>query len=134
MNAQKLPCVKVESTSVTLTHDAAGKSKLTDILGFCFDTLKTYGKEPEQLASANRMFQFVLADYPIEKISEAFKYYFSTNSEMPTPADIVSLIKRGNRPAFDKSVYIRLEKKGYDSRTRDEDEYMKDYEEFMIYG
>lgn len=113
---------------VSLQNDDTGKVKLLDILGFCFSTLKTYGKEPEQLASANRMFQFVLADYPIDKISEAFKYYFSTNAEMPTPSDIVGIIKRGKKPPMDKAVYTALSMKKEYQRSYAEDAYIKEYE------
>lgn len=100
----------------------------------CFDGLKLYGKEPEQIENTVKLFRMVLADFPSDKIQSAFVTHLQRSSEMPTPSDIVQLINRGNKPAFDKAVYIRLEKKGYDARSRDEDEYMKEYEEFMIYG
>ncbi len=125
---------KVASNLVTLRGDPAAKAKLQDILGFCFSTLKTYGKEPEQMDAANKMFQFILADYPIDKISEAFKYYFSTNSEMPTPADIVGIIKRGKKPPLDKSVYIALSKKEEHQRSFEEDDYIREYEQLHCIG
>ncbi len=120
--------------NLTLREDDHAKEKLLDILGFCFNTLKTYGKEPEQLVAANRMFQFVLEDYPIEKITEAFKYYFKISTEMPTPADIVSIITRGNRPPLDKSVYIRISKMDGEDRTQDQWDYLHEYEEFAMTG
>lgn len=114
--------------------DPAGKLKLTGIIGYCFNTLRTYGKEPEQMDAANKMFQFVLSDYPIDKISEAFRYYFSIATEMPTPADIVNIIRRGNKPPLERSVYVNLSKKPADTRTSDEWAYMREWEEFIIHG
>ena len=66
----------------------------------CFEALKTYGKEPEQMVAVANMFQMVLSDYPISKIKSAFKTYLKTNSELPAPADIVHLIERGNKPPW----------------------------------
>ncbi len=127
--------MQVASTSVIcLNEDSGGKKKLGDILGFCFDTLKLYGKEPEQIASVNKMFQFILADYPIDKIVSAFKFYFAHNSEMPTPADIAGIIKRGNKPPLDKTVYMALTKKKEHTRSNEEDKYINEYEKFHLSG
>lgn len=117
-----------------LTADAPGRKKLTELVLQCFDALKVYGKEPEQLGNLNAMFQLVLEDYTIEQITAAFKVYISRSTEIPAPADIVSIIRRGNKPPFDKAVYIRLEKKGHDARSYAEDAYMAAYEEYQING
>lgn len=99
-----------------------------------FDTMKLYGKEPEQLDSVTRMFMFTLADYPYEKISEALRYYAKHYSEMPAPADIVTIIERGNKPPFDRSVYVTISKKDACQRTSEEWAYMRDYEAFQVRG
>lgn len=88
------------------------------------------------VAVAN-MFQMVLADYPIDKIKTAFKAYLKTHSDMPAPADIVHLIERGNKPAFDRSVYVELcrrHKHERFSRWTSEWEYMRDFERFQMTG
>ena len=115
-------------------QDETGKVELTNILFQCFDSLKVYGKEPEQMKSTNAMFQLVLADYPIEKIREAFAFYLKFNSEMPAPADIAQIIERGNKPPFDKAVYVSISRKYGEDRSRDDWQYMRDYERFITSG
>jgi hypothetical protein len=115
-------------------NDQEGKKELVNLLHQGFKALKLYGKEAEHLTSIIQMFNLVLSDYPIEKIRKAFAYYLRHNSEMPTPADIAVIIERGNKPPFDKSVYISISKKNPDQRTSDEWEYMKEYENFIITG
>lgn len=121
-------------TSIPLKADETGKKQLSTIILQCFDSLKLYGKEPEQIGNLNAMFQFVLADYSYDKIMEAFRFYLSTSSELPTPADIVGIIKRGNKPPLEKSVYTALSKKKDYARSNAEDRYMREYEDFYING
>lgn len=121
-------------------NDPKGKERLSTFLLAAYDGLKIYGKEPEQLENANRLFQVVLADYSIEKIESAFRFYFKTHSEMPAPADIANIIERGGKPAFDRTVYLRLVKKreadpyAYGVLTSEEADYIRDYERFMVTG
>lgn len=106
-----------------------------------FQALKIYGKEPEQLKETTGIFNLVLADYPFDKIAEAFAYYLRHNTEFPAPADIALIIERGgNKPPFDRTVYLRLAKRqeadpyAYNVLTTDERQYMKDYERFIVSG
>jgi hypothetical protein len=119
-------------------HDERGKAELSILLLQCYDALKVYGKEPEQLKSVNAMFQLVLADYPMDKIREAFIFYMRHYSEMPTPGDIAQIIMRGgNKPPFERSVYVRLSQKRKEfpeDMTREEWAYLNDYEKFVISG
>lgn len=100
----------------------------------CYDGLKVYGKDPEQLDNLNKLFQLVLADYPIESIEAAMRFYMKHNTEMPAPADIANIIERGNKPPFDRSVYVSISKKHAEDRRPSDWEYMRDYERFMISG
>lgn len=100
----------------------------------CYDGLKTYGKEPEQLNNLNKLFQLVLADYSIEQIESALRYYMKHNTEMPAPADIATIIERGNKPPFERAVYVSITKKHAEDRTSAEWQYMRDYERFIISG
>ena len=106
----------------------------------CFQSLKVYGKEPEALESVVAMHNLVLADYPIQKIREAFAFYLRHNNELPAPSDIANIIERGGKPAFDRSVYLSLVKRkqadpyAYNVLTSDEHQYIKDYEKFMVSG
>lgn len=100
----------------------------------CFDGLKLYGKQGASLENTMGLFQMVLGDYPMDKIRKAFAFYLRTGSEMPTPADIATIIERGNKPAFDKQVYGMICKKSGCDRTEAEWQYKREYESFMING
>lgn len=122
------------SNSVTLIDHPEGRLELSEFLFQCFDALKVYGKEPDQMKHVNSMFQLVLADYPIDKIRSAFTYYLKFNSDLPAPADIATIIERGNKPPFDRAVYVAISKKQAEDRTSDEWKYMRDYEHFIVTG
>lgn len=120
--------------AVTLLEDPKGKQELATILFQCFQSLKLYGKEPEALEATVAMFQIVLADYPFEKVKAAFAFYLKHSSELPAPADIANIIERGNKPPFDRAVYIAISKKQPEDRDKEEWAYMRDYERFTISG
>jgi hypothetical protein len=82
---------KPPSTALSKKSQAE-KEQLTDILGQCFNVLKTYGREPESLADMNKMFQMALENYPHHRIKEAFLEHVKSSNEMPTPADIIAII------------------------------------------
>jgi hypothetical protein len=110
------------------------QEEMTLMLMQCFQSLKLYGKEPEQFEGVVAMFRMVLGDYPIDKIKDAFAFYLKRNSEMPAPADIANIIERGNKPPFERSLYVSLSKKDAAYRSRDEWAYMRDYERYLITG
>lgn len=122
--------------SLALSEDVEGKIKLKEIIGFCFDSQRVYGKEPEQIGNVNKMFQLILAEYPYEKIRAAFIRFLKTSPEMPTPADICRLIDGEGKPVFDKSTYIALQKRkdADDYLTPKERKYMQEYENQNIEG
>lgn len=117
-----------------MKDDQQGRTRLNEVILMAFDALKTYGKEPEQLDSVKKLMHFALADYNIQQVREAFAYYFKHNSEFPAPADIVQIIERGNKPPFDRSVYVTISKKQADQRTSAEWAYMRDYEDWNLNG
>jgi hypothetical protein len=120
-----------------ILHDETGRIELSNMLFQCFDALKVYGKEPEQMKGVNAMFQLALAEYPIGKIREAFAFYLKHNNELPAAGDIAHIIMRGNKPPFERSVYIRLAQKRKDfpeSMTHEEWAYMDEYERFIVTG
>ncbi len=129
------PSESQSTTSLALMNNPEGKKKLANMLKVCYDGLKVYGKEPEQLDNANKLFNLVLSDYPIEKIVEAMKYYIKHNTEFPAPADIAIIIERGGgKPPFDRSVYVSASKKHPADRSSEEWDYMREYEKFMMTG
>lgn len=129
-----------QSNSVTLVNDPEGRQELTNFLFQCFDALKVYGKEPGQMKAVNAMFQLVLSEYPIDKIRDAFAFYLKHNSDLPAPADIATIIERGNKPPFDKAVYTSICKRlaadpyAYGVITHAEHQYKTDYEKFIVSG
>lgn len=129
---QSLEVLKAQTPA--LREDRDGKKHLAVLIAQCFDTLRLYGKEPEQLESVNSIFQIVLADYPLEKISNAFAAYLKRNNEFPAPADIVQIIERDGKPPFDKAVYVAVQRKPPEDRTPEEWSYIREYEDFKIRG
>ena len=123
-----------KTNEVVLADDPKSKQQLASALSMFFDTMKLYGKEPDQLESVTRMFMWALGEYPYDKIQEALKFYAKNYSEMPAPADIVTIIERGNKPAFERSVYVSISKKPFQDRTYEERQYMNDYEYFQMHG
>lgn len=69
------------------------QSRLTSLLLVCFDGLNVYGKEPEQLGNITKLFQLVLGGFKISDVETAFAQYLESNTNMPTPADIVKIIE-----------------------------------------
>lgn len=101
------------STADTLLRDdAAGQGKLAAMLFQCFNTLKTYGKDPEQMRDTVALFQQVLGRFTTSQVALAFSKYLERNSEMPAPADIVNIIEPP-RESLSAATYVSLQKKAY---------------------
>lgn len=135
----------LRDSALPMKLDKDGQKTLAVILAQCFDTMKTFGKKPEQLKNAAALFSFALEDFTSEQVLSAFKWHLQHSTEMPTPADISNTIKRGNRPPLDKAVYTALIRKRerttekysygtYDDLTDQERQYVADYELFHIEG
>ena len=100
----------------------------------CFAALKVYGKQPEELAAVNAMFQLVLSDYAMADIRKAFGIYLRRHNDLPAPADIVQIIERDGRPPLDRAVYIAISKKHPEDRTREDWAYMREYDRYSMTG
>jgi len=133
---EKLP---LEAQELTLSESSKARGQMALMVSQCFDALRQYGKEPEQVEGVVRLFSLVLAPYSMKQISQAFSVYLSRYSEMPTPADIAQIIRRGGKPPFEKSVYVALCQKrertsfvdaGYHGNglSTEEEDYIKEYE------
>lgn len=68
------------------------QQKVSAILFKCFNSLKVYGKEPEQLKDTVDVFLMVLGKYSYNQFQNAMSKYLSRKADMPTPADIVNII------------------------------------------
>ena len=110
------------------------KKRLSESLVLFHDALKTYGKQPDQLEAVTKLFIFALADYTEKQIVDAMVYYTKNYSDFPAPADIVQIIERGNKPPFEKVIYLNICKKDGEDRTREEWDYKRDYEKWNLKG
>lgn len=122
------------STLPSIKTDSEGKKQLGEILKIIADGLQLYGKTPDQAKNAAKLFYFALGDYDIQRIREAFAYYVKSFKEFPTPSDIVNIIERGNKPPFERAVYVSISKKEAFERSTEEWNYMRDYERWTISG
>lgn len=94
--------------SPALRDSDTGKMQLAELLAQCFNGLNVYGKDTTQLSDTVKLFIFALGKYPAASILPAFEVFLDRNSRMPTPADIASIIRRGNKPPLEQSVYVAL--------------------------
>lgn len=130
--AKPLSSEDSKPSSLSLRTDNDGQKALAVMLQQCFQTLRIYGKEPEALESVIAMFRLVLADYPVGAITDAFRIWLKRSNEMPTPADIASIIDRGGKPPFERAVYVAIGKRDAATRTSEEWEYMAEYEAYAV--
>lgn len=107
---------------------------MTEMLTQCFRALKLYGRDADDFDAINAMFQLVLADYPIDKIKQAFAVYLKRHNELPAPADIVQIIERDGKPPLERAVYIAISKKQPEDRTSSDWGYMREYEKYSKTG
>lgn len=135
-----------ENSALTLANDPSGMAALADMLAMCYETLNVYGKKPEQIETAVKLWCCVLANDRIADVRAAFVSYLRNHRDMPTPSDIIGYIRREGRPPFDRSIYIALcEKRKHtawsdgiqpwqkgDGLTDAETRYIADYERFEV--
>lgn len=124
-----------QATTATLRTDPEAAKALAALVYDSFQTLRQYGKEPESLESVTRCFRLVLADQSIIDIEKAFTFWLRHEREMPTPADILSIIQRGgNKPPLERAVYTSICRKQPELRSDDEWGYMRAFERFAMRG
>lgn len=144
--SQTAPAVlRSQGLALTLTNDREGRKQLAEIVAQCFDGLKLYGREPEQLANAVKLFDLALGAFSVEQVRAGFVAHLQRSSEMPTPADIVGYIRRKGRPPLDKAMYTALIQKRErtsfvdagqhgNGLTTAEEKYIQEYEEYALNG
>lgn len=69
---------------------------------------KQYGKTPAELEILVEGFSWVLAGYTMPKILAAIREYITHNSDIPAPADIVKIIKAGEKPTMPETTIEQL--------------------------
>lgn len=113
------------------------KSTLIKTFYACAAIFPTYGKDSNEMKDALSIFQMCLADYSAEQIKKGFTTWLKSNKAFPTPCDIINIIERNGKPAFEKTIYISLLKKkdnNPDSMSKEEWQYIKEYENWYISG
>ena len=133
-SASNTPSSTAPAKSLALKDDQDGVKTLTNLLAQCFDIFPLYGREPEAADNIRKGFRLTLSDYPIDKITEAFRYHLKISRDFPVPADIVTIIERGNKPPFDRAVYIAISRKDREFWSKEEHQYMEDYTRFHRSG
>lgn len=108
------------------------KNLVEEMLTGCFVTQNTYGKDPESLDATLSMMLGILADYPAEKVIAAVKTWMLTESQFPTPAGLVSLIKNGGKKPVSEAMYIAAQKVQPEFRTDEHWETIKRYEQALL--
>ncbi len=86
------------------------QAQLAALLAQCYDALKVYGKEPEQLGNLVKVFVLVLGEYDYPAIRVAFATYLKRHTDLPAPADIVKIIDPPP-PVLSAAAYTALRKR-----------------------
>jgi len=96
--------------------------------------LKKYGEAADVTAMREEGFQWMLGDYTIEAITDAFKQYLKVGKEIPTPADIIEILDPSVKPLCPRmyQTLVNRSKKGRFEITRDEWRYIEQYEEQQL--
>ena len=105
------------------------------LLLICFDTLDTFGKEPEQLKNLEGAFQLVLGRFNIDDVEAAFRIYMEKYTVMPKPADIVKIIEPPVEPRkWCKVTFLEIKRKKRENvfTTLEEDQYCIDFVDAQV--
>lgn len=93
-----------------LRNDPDGQDSLTTMLYQTYASQATYGDKAQMMEYRDRMFQLVLADYPIEVITMAFIQHLKLSSTLPTPHCIAKLIDPSLEP-LSAAMFVRIREK-----------------------
>lgn len=127
LQSQKISSAAELPKEPPLKDDPQGQDQLTDMLAQCYSLLKKYGEKAEQTELRDQGFQWLLGQYPISQIKEAFKKFMLTAREIPVPADILAILDPTTQP-LSEAVYIRISRKAPEDRDWQDYEYMRAYE------
>jgi len=85
------------------------------------------------MAYRDAMFQLVLAEYPFQRIREAFIEHVSRKPELPTPSDIVNIIEPP-KPKPDWAAYVAIKKRAHegDYIYPDERQFISQCEQYAV--
>ena len=125
----KLPSSKDSgNTRLALSTQPEAKKAIAIEIHNRFHAMKTYGKEPESLASITATMLADMADFPPDKILAAFRTHAQRSQEFPTTADLVGLIRRNGKPPLKESDIIAIRKKDGQDRTSEDWALLKEWD------
>lgn len=133
-NGQSRPTPTSLPSATKLRDCREGQNQLTMLLAQCFLMQKGYGEKAEDAATRDAGFQWLLADYTIGQIKDAFKKYVSTHADMPAPADIINIINPPP-PKIDWPLYIEIKKRLRDGNvfvTNEQKDFCRNCEDIAI--
>lgn len=85
---------KQHAKSLPSTASAQKITQIVTIVRQSFDIQNTYGKTPEQLKTLQKAMVEDLKAYDLDSINKAFLSWRQESANIPTPADIISIIER----------------------------------------
>jgi hypothetical protein len=133
-NRQSLTSLPPASQKLALSESKESKHKLDEMLGACLALQKLYGRDVANAGTIIDLFQRMMANYPADKVIRAFELWMERSQEFPTPADIVSLIKRNGKPPLKESDIIAIRKKEVCDWTRAEGEMVEEWNRQQMEG
>ena len=113
---------------LALAESKESKNRLDRLLIGCYTVQKLYGRDAGSIESVNEVFHHVLGRFPADHVLKAFTIWVERSQEFPTPADIITIIKRKGKPPLSREMYIGICKKDGEVRTPEDWQYMRDYE------
>ena len=125
---QNLTSQSKPQNALALAGNSEAQSKLDRLILGCYTVQKLYGRDPGSIESVNEVFHSTLSRFPAEYVLKAFTIWIERSQEFPTPADIITLIKRKGKPPLSREIYVGISKKDGEDRTAEDWQYMRDYE------
>ncbi len=125
---QQLTSSAKELNALALRDNREAQDRLDNMIAGCFVIQKLYGRQPENIEVINRTFHSTLSNYPAASVIRAFETWMQRSQEFPTPADIVSLIRRNGKPPLKESDIIAIRKKDGQDRTAEDWQLLKEWD------
>jgi len=119
---------------LTLADSPEAQQNLALALFEGFSALNIYGKKAVDIESITRAFATVLADDDPDDVMVALGLWMRRENKFPTPADIAGLIERGGKPPFSESMFVEINKKDPENRTKADWQYIQEFKAYRNQG
>lgn len=98
----------VSTANTYKTLNARSKADLVILLRQVCALQKAYGKTAEELEILVEGFAWLLAEFNMYEIKDAFKKYILNHNDIPTPHDILEIIKTARIPQVGEPTIEKL--------------------------